>query len=410
MTPITPTIGRDSRVLSSKPFRPRKGHRKSRNGCDACKRRKKKCDESASGCSGCLDRKIICHYSGPATPSRGGQLKPLPSPSAFVTSNGLHGLNSEETELFHHFNTQTLATLGSLSVQEVIASSLAAALDLDFLKHAACALSASHMICLSDRQDLACKYHLDRALFIFRQRLSSPITATQVDAVLTSCVLLNMIAFSNGHHRPENSWLFTSTSDLQWLTVQAGLRTIMSDVRHVLKDSSWATVYTKDAHEFRGTFRASFDEDILGLEDVPPDLKKVFGIEQHSNPKTNAYYTTLHTLVPLLTKNRTEKSLTRLMTVVHRFTPGLYQLLRMRDERALLLLAYWLGLMSEVHLWWISYRAQSECFACCRYLDVHGDDSIRALLAFPANQCGYQIGKEEEKLESVWASQPAYGK
>ncbi|KAL8969479.1 MAG: hypothetical protein Q9197_004318 [Variospora fuerteventurae] len=219
-----------------------------------------------------------------------------------------------------------------------------------------------------------------------------------------------MIAFSNGHHRPENSWLFTSTSDLQWLTVQVGLRAIMSDVRHMLKESSWATVYTKDAHEFRGTFRASFDEDILGFEDVPPDLKKVFGIEQHSTPKNNAYYATIHTLVPLLTTNRTQKSLTRLMMVVHRFTPDLYQLLRMRDERALLLLAYWLGLMSEVHLWWISNRAQSECFACCRYLDANGDDTIRALLPFPANQCGYQIGMKEEELESVWASRPAYGK
>ncbi|KAL8650332.1 MAG: hypothetical protein Q9210_003883 [Variospora velana] len=184
----------------------------------------------------------------------------------------------------------------------------------------------------------------------------------------------------------------------------------MSDVRHVLKESSWATVYTKDAHEFRGTFRASFDEDILGFEDVPEDLKKFFGIEQHSTPKNNAYYTTLHILVPLLTTNRTEKSLTRLMTVVHRFTPDFYQLLRMRDERALLLLAYWLGLMSEVHLWWISNRAQSECFACCRYLDANGDDTIRALLPFPAKQCGYQIGKKEEELESVWASQLANGK
>ncbi|KAL8957426.1 MAG: hypothetical protein Q9193_005297 [Seirophora villosa] len=404
MIPLTPTNGGGNRTLSNKPFHPRKSHGKSRKGCDACKQRKKKCDESASGCSGCLDRGVVCHYSSARNPSQDGQQKPSPLLSAIVSYNGLHGLESDETELFHHFSTQTLATLGSLSVQEVIASCLAAALDLDFLKHAMCSLSASHMMYLSARQDLSSRFHLDKALHAFRQRLSSPVTATQVDAVLTSCVLLNMIAFSNGDHRPQKSWLSTGTADLEWLTVQVGLRSIMSDIRHILNESSWATVYTKGAHEFRGTFRAKFDEAILGFQDVPEDLKNIFGIEQDSNPMNNVYYTTLQALVPLLTTNHTTKSLTQLMTVVHRFTPQFYRRLLDRDVRALLLLAYWLGLMCEVHLWWISSRAKSECFACCRYLDMNGNDTIRGLLPFPAQLCGYRIGNKEEDLGSLWAS------
>ncbi|KAL8921053.1 MAG: hypothetical protein Q9208_005944 [Pyrenodesmia sp. 3 TL-2023] len=294
-----------------------------------------------------------------------------------------------------------MATAGSSIVQEVVASCLPAALELVFLKHTICSLAASHRVSLSGCEDRTSTYHLAKSLHAFRQRLSAPIAAAQVDAVLTSCVLLNMIAFSNGHHTPHNSWLFADTPELQWLTMQAGLRSIMPNVRHLLGQSSWATVYAKDAHEFRGVFHASFDEDILGLQDVPENLKYFFRLEPDSSSIDNAYYATLHALVPLLTLAPESKSLTQLMTVVHRFTPRFYQLLRMKDLRALLLLAYWLGLMCEVQLWWASARARSECFACCRYLDMNGNDTVRDLLSFPAKRCGYEIEKKMEQSGSV---------
>lgn len=388
-------------VLSAKPFHSRTGHCKSRNGCDACKRRKKKCDESIPACSGCGKAGIICHYSKTRSSSRVSQQKLSSPPSLSVTFNSLPGLKSDECQLFHHFNSWTLATVGSSIVQEVVTSCLPAALHLDFLKHTICSLAASHKVSLLGCEDRTSTYHLGKSLLAFRQRLSAPITATQVDAVLTSCVLLNMIAFSNGHITPQDSWLFADTADLQWLTMQAGIRSIMPNVRHLLGESSWATVYAKDAHEFRGVFRVSFDDDILGLQDVPENLKTFFFLEPDSSSIDNAYYTTLHALVPLLTLDPGGKSLTQLMTVVHRFTPRFYQLLRMKDVRALLLLAYWLGLMCEVHLWWASNRARSECFACCRYLDMNGDDAVRDLLSFPAKRCGYEIGKTMEQSGSV---------
>lgn len=41
---------------------PRKGHRKSRNGCISCKRRKVKCDEAIPKCRGCVRLELDCMY------------------------------------------------------------------------------------------------------------------------------------------------------------------------------------------------------------------------------------------------------------------------------------------------------------------------------------------------------------
>ena len=387
-----PTSQASQCSLPRKPFHARKGHLKSRTGCEACKRRKKKCDELPHGCSGCLRSGIPCHYGS----ARKGvhqvvQEKTLHLPSAVITCHGLPGFGSSEFELLRHFHSQTLPTLGSSSVQEVIVGCLAAALEFDYLKYAIFGLAASHLGFLSDRPDLSVHRYLDRTLLSFRQMLSSPITSAQVDAVLTSCVLLNSIVFSACNQTPSESWLFDGTADLQWLKLQSGLRAIMFDTRHLLRESSWAAVYTKDAEFIRGRTGASFDAESPDSEGVPEKFMNVFGVKQSSSSCSNAYESPLRSLVPLLTSDPLSHSLTQLMAVMHRFKPEFHQLIQSRDPRALLLLAHWLGLMCKVDLWWVSGRSRSECFACCKYLDASGDDTIRGLLTFPAQCCGYQM-------------------
>ncbi|KAI9722029.1 MAG: hypothetical protein M1812_001989 [Candelaria pacifica] len=314
-----------------------------------------------------------------------------------INNHALPGLIPNDLELLHHFNSHTLGTLGSLSVQKVISSCLPTALQFDFLKHAILALAASHLMYLSEREDLSMNRHLDRALLTFRQRLSSPVLMSQVDAILTSCVLLNTIAFSRGRSSSSDSWLFTETAEIQWLTAQMGLKSIMSNMRHMLKGTSWSTVYIKEASHPSFGARPSFDDDNLVFEDIPGDFRTLFGIDRDSDSNCNIYYSALQSLLPLLSLDPLDISLTALMAVVHRFRPGFYELIQSRDLRALLLLAYWLGLMCQVPLWWVSGRAESECIACCKYLDTRGDDRIRGLLAFPTECCNYNsMGKRED--------------
>src|ERR1700742_2357411 len=42
---------------------PRRTHTKSRNGCDGCKKRHVKCDESGPPCTNCIARELECKYS-----------------------------------------------------------------------------------------------------------------------------------------------------------------------------------------------------------------------------------------------------------------------------------------------------------------------------------------------------------
>ena len=209
--------------------------------------------------------------------SRVGRKTALQPPaSTVVTHHGLPTLKSDEIELLHHFRTQTLGTIGSLSVQEVVTGCLTAAFEFDFLRYTIFALAASHLIFLSKQHNMSWEYYLQRALHNFRHRLSSPISVAHVDAVLTSCVLLDTVAFSKGSHEPSDSWLFTDSSNLQWLTIQMGIRTIMSNTRHLLRESSWVAVYMKDVECFCGKTSALFDVNYLGPENIPENLKTYF--------------------------------------------------------------------------------------------------------------------------------------
>ncbi|KAL8628793.1 hypothetical protein Q9189_005521 [Teloschistes chrysophthalmus] len=285
----------------------------------------------------------------------------------------------------------TSSTLGSSSVKEVVGSCLAAAIELDFLKHAALGLAASHLVFLAGRHNLSMYYHIDRALYTFRRRLSSPITSREIDSLITSCVLLNAVAFSASNHGPSGSCTTEESGNLQWLTVQNGLKAILLHAKGSLNESSWVEVYKKDARSFRGQSHKPFEDNGIDLQDVSEILKNLCGIDDCSNANNNPYYSVLASLGPLLNDEHLDIPFTRTMGVMHRFRPEFHELLRAKDLRAMLLLAHWLGLLCTVNLWWVAGRARSECYACCSYLEANGDSAIRVLLSLPAQQCGYQL-------------------
>lgn len=75
---------------------PRKGHKKSRNGCFNCKRRKVKCPETLPACSNCMRNGLACEY--PAMPPKAGPL--LLSPTLQSTPTVF---SMDDLRFFHHF-------------------------------------------------------------------------------------------------------------------------------------------------------------------------------------------------------------------------------------------------------------------------------------------------------------------
>lgn len=110
-------------------------------------------------------------------------------------------------------------------------------------------------------------------------------------------------------------------------------------------------MYTMNANSFDGKSRALFNDDNLGIEDIPEELKNAFDIDHDFSSCCSAYHPTLRSSAPLLTVKPLSTSPAHLMVVVHRFRRKFYELLQYRNLRAVLLLTYRLGLMRKIDLW-----------------------------------------------------------
>lgn len=89
----------------------RRPHRKSRNGCLTCKKRRVKCDELGSPCGPCRARAIHCEYAGTKRLSKPSAEKDLSdNASATLSSVGAYWSASRrilELELLHQWSTVT---------------------------------------------------------------------------------------------------------------------------------------------------------------------------------------------------------------------------------------------------------------------------------------------------------------
>ncbi|RDW61810.1 Zn(II)2Cys6 transcription factor domain-containing protein [Aspergillus mulundensis] len=131
---FTTTINKMSMLTleAQSKFRPRRRHRKSRNGCAECKRRRIKCDEIKPSCSRCILTMQKCIYAStsptqPATTDQGSQLSlslPTPSPRSGSPSPPFEvsqlslspahphpDLDTSDTALYHHYLHHTSRTL-----------------------------------------------------------------------------------------------------------------------------------------------------------------------------------------------------------------------------------------------------------------------------------------------------------
>lgn len=129
-----------------------------------------------------------------------------------------------------------------------------------------------------------------------------------------------------------------------------------------------------------------------------------------STVQNNPYLAPLRLLSPLCQTKCTIENLTSYFIFSSRFPDEFEALLRGKDPRALLLLAFWYGLIGVHDGWWTVKRAKIECTAICMLLEKDPDPRIRRLLSFPAHACGYELrGKEpsEEADFDQWVAQCA---
>ncbi|EWZ86444.1 hypothetical protein FOWG_10015 [Fusarium oxysporum f. sp. lycopersici MN25] len=240
----------------------RKPHKKSRLGCQTCKRRKIKCDEVKPQCGKCVQFGVWCDYS-PQPPASQASISPQPdnqsrrpgrprsdwtswaeqirSHAADSAAESSGHLNTMDLELFHNWMTRTASTLGDGSSQSLLWSEGAPRVGFQHncILKLILSLSSYHLARLKpidgQRYSLIAETHLTAALQPAMMLISNLGGDNSPAAYLTS-VLICFVALAKGPS-PGNLLLTNIEGQVSWLHLLRG-------VRLVVESTGWSSVFS----------------------------------------------------------------------------------------------------------------------------------------------------------------------
>lgn len=283
----------------------RRSHKKSRLGCQNCKVRRVKCDESReSGCGNCRQHGIDCDYlstnsnplsivlsstdgsTGRTTSSAQTPVSAKTPESLFVVegndNNAITRQNSPPAKLYpslrfmsslvyqspedlapvlqvmSYFELVTCSTVTSTSGVVVFKDALLAlSHHCDYLMHAMLGISAAHLCELDsiaqDSTQVARfrkteNYHWGHALRGYRAALSQDAKSDTADSLITVCMLIGIHSFYMANPN-EVSFVDAAPSQrrsrLQWLQVVHGFVPVMRHIGAFLGSCAWSGVFNE---------------------------------------------------------------------------------------------------------------------------------------------------------------------
>ena len=430
-----------------RPFNNRKAHTKSRAGCQACKRRRIKCDEAKPDCGYCTGRGVPCVYPDPPPPrtARSEPSPPTTATSPPATRRAPHGssqalvprgpsarpsavtairaqlsaqekalcqwkgpgasgatapFSEQDLGLMAHFQHMTLFTLGGdehMMGGAFVRELPRHAVEHPFLLHAMLAVAAAHRRTLEDwalRPAASEVARHQRALYTFGRRMARPMRRDDMEAMLVTAGLLNatdMAAIDTTD--PARAWPNVDRPDaLGWIAVGGGPKAITDSA------APWIEADAAGPPRDDGSREAQRLRDALARMHLTPDLSALpaglvalCDVDAHSDRETHPYLAALQDTAPVL--NRPDGggfSLLRDSKFLGAMRPAFLARLRARDARALVVLARWYAKMATLALpWWMVKRVTVECKAICLFLRAHPDPRVRAEMRHPEAVSGY---------------------
>jgi hypothetical protein len=239
------------------------------------------------------------------------------------------------------------------------------------------AISAYHLrsTSLETVQHRIAEYHyLSLAVKQFQKVLVVPrstLSQTEVEVLLVSAVLLNILAFSQldaseGSSHSIISWLYSSKDDLQgWLAMQAGLKPLLISAAYQLKETRSTLGRTIFGSGNRNWPTPNFD---LDLSEVPDTWIEVFNL---TNPWCLvAFGQPIAILRELRLVEPRNINLCKNLLFVWKMSVQFRALLRKREKRAIWLFGYWFGLLCRYQgAWWCEECSKENYLAICIFLD-----------------------------------------
>jgi hypothetical protein len=302
---------------------------------------------------------------------------PFSSPSAKNGTSSIHLMQHFHRHWAEIFHMPRGDEIISLSKSNSLVRNTILAITACHLRHVSPGL-LQHRIAEHFQQSLALQDY-QRALDTPREKLGQ----SGVNALLLSAVLLNMLAFAlpesetGDEPDPSTSWVFSQQENrLGWLALQVGLRPLIRSMEAYLDKtiSFLSPVFFGTAEEEKWAF-VRVARGLYSLEDVPEAWIKIFDLE---GPGTGCNVETtadiLRLPVAILAQLRDVepvrlnvfKNIQFLGKVHLEFRALLYE----RDERALWLFGYWLGLLRRYRgIWWCEKRVKRDYKAIRMWLE-----------------------------------------
>ena len=305
---------------------------------------------------------------------------------------------------FTHFSTVTYGSLGSDLGKEIARATAAdMALEKLYLMHAANGIAADHLCHLlpaaqhpiqHHQSRLAGLYHWQKALQLFRDELAAGADEHNMDALLSTVMLICVHQFLLAEPTPDPSKSFVyapanerDTGSLIWLQLHQGFTAMEAALGDLIWQSVWNPVFQDS------DIKPGFDDmvDTDAGDETQILFLELCEVNSETSRQDNDYHEALQFLLYLRQLEPGLNRFNKLVTFLSVIEDGYLRLLLERDKRALLILAHWLAMMSELGQWWLSSRCRSECMAITTFLMHDRDCRVRMLLAFPARTVGLRL-------------------
>ncbi|TAQ86023.1 hypothetical protein B7494_g5652 [Chlorociboria aeruginascens] len=416
-------VAPDTQAFGDDKGRKRKPHKKSRRGCRNCKLRKVKCDGTRPNCQKCTSYGFYCNFDL-ATPdlqmSFDGvaslQLPPNPALGVPASLNPKLAISDKDSTFYldrqsldrlYRFNRRTVLSLGHPKTTELYQKvTMKLIFEHPYLMHIVQTMTALHDRYFSasptTRISATEAHHWFLAASLFNQKLSKPIEPDDRDGLWATAVLLGISAFSLIEaSKPEEAWPLKppESTDFDWIDLSRGKAAVWALTDPLRPDS----VFNFMARDYKTNYFAQFPTS--GFEGIPSQFVQIYCLDENSSAFNNPYYTALRIVVFLLPIKCGLSNVPTFISFVGHMEPDFRRLLKEKDPRALLLMAYWFVEVRNSQ-WWIRRRAHLEFQAVCMYLEKYYPEEtlIHELLTYPKTE--FHTG--EKMLESLLGTSPPF--
>ncbi|RMJ07678.1 hypothetical protein BHE90_001103 [Fusarium euwallaceae] len=359
---------------------PRRSHRKTRAGCQTCKRRKVKCDEQRPSCANCIKRGHECEFL--TEPRLNSNLPPA----------GPLSLNMLDLRLMHNFTNSTYTTFSRhQSIRSFWKGPLVAmALQCDYLMRALLATSALHMA--HNRPDEK-EFYVSTALTYHRAAsreavvLLADIKKESAEELFMFSILTIVIALSSHRESAQGNPFFADTNFPEWPFLIQGTKSLLDLPDINLREGRLSPLLTVrvQSHKYR-TFKASSDDVSSSMTKALDDLEDLIGLNTNDGDTMKIYTKSIAYLRDMSKMLDTaEVEISEVFGWICVMADDFLPLLRESKQEAVAIFSYFCVFLKRLEMyWWMGNWGEQ----LLRKTESVLDNEHRLWIAWPMEELG----------------------